>query len=369
MTSHFIGLHILLFLAIRAQGSRNSTYVSNIEVSTLAGSGNLGADGQGKSAGFNYPYGNCVDYTGTYVYVNDYNIIASVRRIVISTGEVSTILSGQSWKLASNIGLTCDESGGIFTSSGAIFYASLSAIEAVGSVATIVAGNVDEVGSTDSAVGISALFNKPYFINLDPGYSFLYIADFSNSLIRKMSTASPYAVTTIASLSSVLSVVVDSTYIFAISRSTAIYRELLSSCIGQSFIVSTVYAGTLSSAGYHDGSLQSATFEYLNSLAIDSDSNLYVTDNYAVRFITTSSVSTIAGSVDVSGYRDGNGSYSYFTTSFVGVSSRNASYIFISDFDNAVIRNISCTSGYTLTLGSCGKLRTCHVILTMIMMM
>lgn len=332
-------------------------YIPHIEVSTLAGSGSVASnDGTGVSASFDYPSGNCVDYSGTYLYVNDGSSYPP-RRVKLSSGEVTSILTNTVWN--ANFGLACDGSGGLFISSQSfqgIYYASLSDIQTSGSSATTVAGQVSS-GSSDSSIGLSASFQDPWYISLDSSYSFLYIADSQNNLVRKMSTTSPYPVSSIASLFNVISVVVDSNYLYAIANGIVkIFRESLSSCTSSAKSISNVYAGT-EQQGYMDGSLSLATFYSLYSLSIDSSSNLYIVDNNAIRLVSSVAVSTIAGLAHSSGYQDGNGSYSKFSSSggFAGILPSSPSMIFVSDQVNNRIRSISCSTGYQLYFGACGE--------------
>ena len=105
----------------------------NPEVTTLAGSGtNTFADGTGTSAKFNYPYGITTDGTNLYV-ADPFN--HKIRKIVISTGEVTTLAGG--------------------TSSG----------------------------STDGS-GSSASLNNPEGIVINGTY--LYVSDTNNHTIRKI---------------------------------------------------------------------------------------------------------------------------------------------------------------------------------------
>jgi len=102
-------------------------------VTTLAGTGSSGsANGTGTSASFDIPYGITTD--GTNLYVADYSNHL-IRKIVISTGEVTTLAG---------------------------------------------------TGSTGSAngTGTSASFNTPFGITTDG--TNLYVADNSNHLIRKI---------------------------------------------------------------------------------------------------------------------------------------------------------------------------------------
>ena len=104
-------------------------------VPTFAGRTSYGStDGTGTSARFYYPRGITTD--GTNVYVGDYSN-QKIRKIVISTGVVTTF-----------------------------------------------AGN-NSAGSTD-ATGTSATFNGPMGLTYEG--SNIYVADYSNHKIRKIST-------------------------------------------------------------------------------------------------------------------------------------------------------------------------------------
>lgn len=342
--------------------SSTVNYVPDIQVSTLAGSSTSGhVDGTGTSARFYSPTGSCVDYSGTYLYLVEQNTFPP-RRIVIASGVVTSILTADTWE-SFIFGIACDDSGGLyFAGYTTVRFASSVQINA-NSPSTVIAGT-GAYGSADSANGSSASFAYPRYLSLDFNYTSLYVADFENCLVRKMSTMAPYPVSTIAYLFSVVSVVTDETYLYAVAGGNyVIYRELLSSCTNSSFVISTVYAGRLGYRGHFDGSLLEASFYYTSSLSIDSESNLYVVEYNALRFVSasTSSVSTLAGLDTTSGYRDGNGSYALFTTyiGFAAVSSwSNPSTIFVSDMSNNRVRLLTCAAGLQLVFGACGRCLT-----------
>lgn len=335
--------------------------MSNITVSTSAGSGSYAtSDGTGTVASFEQPEGICVDYSGTYAYVVDSAVTtAAVRQIIIASGVTSTILTGRSW--SGNMGLACDGSGNIFPVSSTGYYvvkATLSQIQTAGSTGNIVAGQSGVSGSTDSTTGTSATFSTLYFVSFDAAFANLYIADYGNNRIRTMSTSNSFAVTTIATATSVISVVVDSTYIYTIrSEGYAVYREKLSSCTGSSFTISTYYAGT-GSQGFNDGTLSYASFYKVYSLSIDASSNLYVLDMNGLRLVSYSAllVTTLAGIPSTSGYVDGSGSVARFTSygGYAGISRSDSAHLYVADMHNRRIRLISCASGYSLLLGACG---------------
>ncbi len=118
--------------------------LNNIQVSTFAGSSQGVLDGTGTSARFNGPWGITGD--GTYLYVSDY-AGHTLRKISVSGGVVTTV-----------------------------------------------AGTSATSGETNGT-GSAALFKNPASLAKDANY--LYIADSSNSLIRKMNLVT-FSVTTLA---------------------------------------------------------------------------------------------------------------------------------------------------------------------------
>jgi hypothetical protein len=148
-----------LYVADTGNHTIRQIVISTGEVSTLAGSAGLygSTDGTGSAARFNYPTGITMD--GTNLYVTDtWN--HTIRKIVISTGEVSTL-----------------------------------------------AGSPGHPGTTDGT-GSVARFYGPHGITTD-GNS-LYVADTDNSTIRKI-VISTGGVTTLAGQAGIVSESTDGT--------------------------------------------------------------------------------------------------------------------------------------------------------------
>lgn len=105
-------------------------------------------------------------------------------------------------------------------------------------------------------------------------------------------------------------------------------------------IVSTL-AGT-GAIGSTDGATLSATFRYPDGAIVDSNGNIFITDqsNHKIRKLDTSNlVSTIAGS-GTAGYLDGTG----LTTRFyypAAMAIDNSDNLFIADYSNHCIRKIT----------------------------
>ena len=235
----------------------SDTITSSYNVSTLAGDGSTGyADGSGGSARFWNPYGVDVDSNG-YVYVADKGN-HKIRKI--TPGGVVSTLAG-----------------------------------------------TGSTGSTDGSGG-SASFYYPQSVAVDSS-GYVYVADMNNQKIRKITPGG---------------------------------------------VVSTL-AGD-GSLGLTDGPGGSATFNYPQSVAVDSNGYVYVADSFnrRIRKITPDGVvSTLAGS-GAQGSTDGSGgSASFDYPQSVAVDS--SGYVYVADMNNQKIRKIT-PGGVVSTLAGDGSL-------------
>ena len=269
-------------------------------VSTLAGSPRISGsmDGTGTNAKFYYPQGIAVD-SGSNVYVADtYNF--TIRKITPS-GDVSTLagsprISGSMDGTGTNAKFYYPE--GIAVDSGSNVYVvdtnnfTIRKITLSGSVSTL-AGTPGLSGTTDGT-GAAARFYYPMGIAVDSG-SNVYVADIDNNTIRKVTPAG----------------------------------------------VVTTIAGTPGTIGTTDGLGTGALFNGPMSIAIDSGTNLYITDGaYTIRKMTLSGtiwmVTTIGGTAGISGTADGVGSGARFSNSY-GVSVDSSGLLYVMDtFNNRI---------------------------------
>ena len=174
-----------------------------------------------------------------------------------------------------------------------------------------VAGVYGSSGSSNG-LGTYARFSQPLGVAVDAN-SNVYVADSDNNLIRKISSSG---------------------------------------------VVST-YAG--SSQGSSNGYGTYASFYYPRGVAVDSSSNIYVSDsdNHAIRKIDASGlVSTFAGRIGTSGSSNGLGTYASFNypwglcMGFYGVD------VYVADTGNNLIRKIASSglvSTYAGVAGSSGS--------------
>jgi len=187
------------------------TNPANWIVSTIAGSGTQSAaDGPGNTASLVLPEGVAVDPTGN-IYVSE-DAGNRIKRVTfqggdptLSTnyqvrtvaGDISTTFPATGWvdatgtaaRFADPVEIACDIQGNVYIADS--FNNRIRKMDA-GGVVTTVAGST--LGYAD-ATGSSAQFNEPNGLAIDSA-GYLYVADTSNLLIRRISPAG--VVTTIA---------------------------------------------------------------------------------------------------------------------------------------------------------------------------
>lgn len=284
-------------------------------VSTLAGSVDGFLDGTGATAQFYSPYGITTDGINLYVADSGNN---TIRKIVISTGDVSTIAGNERYFWASDgVGTNasfCRPTG--ITTDGLYLYVTdatcnnIRKINISTSEVTTLAGQ-SGTGGSDDGTGTAARFMLPYGITTDG--TNLYVADTYNNTIRKVVIATG--------------------------------------------VVSTL-AGSAGISGSTDGLGTSALFNRPEALTTDGI-YLYVadTDNYTVRkmLISSGAVTTIAGTALAMGSNDGIGSSALFWAT--GGITTDGINLYVSDTPHGTIRKIVISSGMVTTLA--GKISSC----------
>lgn len=214
---------------------------------------------------------------------------------------------------------------------------------------TTVAGSPYTSGATN-ATGTAARFWNPYGVAVD-GSGNLYVADSTNGMIRKITSAG--VVTTLATTG--VSGVGNPVGI-TLSGSTLYFttNNHLVRSVGTDGLNLTTLAGTAGSAGTADGAgLTTARFNTPRGIVADGAGNLYVTcaNAHSVRkiVIATKDVSTFAGSIiSQSGNTNATGQNARFTAP-AGIAIDTAGNLYVADTNNALIRKITTPDAVVTT--------------------
>ena len=282
-------------------------------VTTFAGSGASGsANGTGTAASFFYPQGIAIDGSEN-IYVADQgnNEIRKITSKGVVTTVAGTLVSGStnattigaSALFTGPTGIAVDGAGNLYVADfGNNLVRKIVTAGATAGTVTTLAGS-GKAGSAN-ATGTAATFSGPAGVAVD-GAGNVYVADFTNNLIRKITAAG--VVTTLAgtgkagnvngtgtaaSFSGPRSVAVDAAgNVYVADANNNEIRVITSAG------VVTTLAGT-GAAGNASGAAASSTFYYPTGVTVDATGNVYVADsnNNLVREISNGTVTSIAGS-------------------------------------------------------------------------
>ena len=337
-------------------------------VTTLAGvPGGFGAvDGPAASARFGTLYGIALD-AARNVYVAD-SYYCTIRRVSTS-GTVNT-LAGYPGKSGSIDGVTTsarfnnphgiaiDLYGNMYVADSGNYV--VRRISPDGTVTTI-AGSAGNPGSTDG-VGTAARFRYPYGIAVD-GSGNVYVSDLFDYTIRKI--APDGTVMTLAGLPGINGTTngVGTAARFmqpAFMKADASGNLYVGDRTGHAIrkvapngIVSTV-AGSANVRGYRDGTTTTAQFFKPSGVAIDANGTLYVTDTYncTIRTVNGITVTTVAGQL-LAGTTDGIGSSARLFCPH-GIAVANDGTVYFSDSYNQTIRKLAPGGSVTTIAGQAG---------------
>ena len=203
-------------------------------------------------------------------------------------------------------------------------------------------------GLGDGGLATAASLNSPWGLTTDSSGN-IYIADYSNSLIRKID-AGTGIISAIGSQPSTNGLAVDSSG--NVYSANYLSNTITKFTLSGGTYTSSVFAGS-GSAGNANGTGTAASFRGPTRIAFGPSGNLYVADqiNHVIRMITPAGlVSTIAGTAGSSGFLNGNGaSARFFNPSGIAVDS--SENIFVTEkSSNSTIRKIMNSGGvYTVS--------------------
>jgi len=323
---------------------------------TIAGiQGSAGYEnGPAASARFNWTDSIHVTATGVILVPDYYN--NEIR--AISGGNVSTLAgmaaafgstnaTGTAALFHSPFGVNVDTSGNLYvadTDNNVI-----RKITAAGVVTTL-AGTPNSVGGSADGTGPAASFYNPRQVAVDPSGN-VFVTDWRNDTIRKITPAG--VVTTFAGIPCVagfadggpgvatfnwpIGIAVDAAgFVYVTDYNNSLIRK-----ITPAGVVSTI-AGFPLSYGFADGNGSTARFNGTHGIAVDSAGNLYVADAYnnRIRKITPAGdVTTLAG-IGANGWVDGPPSTARFDTP-TGVSVDASGVVYVADRVNHRVRKIT----------------------------
>ena len=271
-------------------------------VTTIAGNtaGNPGnQDGIGTAASFNGPDGIAIDAAATTLYIGDYGN-NSIRKMDLNTGNVTT------W-----VTLVVGASGLSFDNAGNLIVAEQDANQVQkitpAGVVTTIAGNINP--GYVNATGTAAQFYKLNDVQVDVSNNDIYVADYLNNAIRKVTAAG--VVTTFAG--------------------------------------NTVFPGGNTAGSWADGIGTAARFNNPTGIAMLGNV-VYVGDlyNFCLRSILPNqTVATVAGSSSQNGWADGTGASAKFGHPVdLWIDNTGIGYVIDGAMNN--IRKVVLT-GYTIT--------------------
>jgi len=338
-------------------------------VTTLAGSPTLHGtnNGAGSAAQFYYPYGVAVD-TNNNVYVADTGN-HTIRKITLPDGSVTTLAglalvsgtnngTGTAARFYNPFGVTAGTNGNVYVAD--TYNHTIRQITPAGVVSAL--AGLPTVSGTNNGTGSTAKFNYPTGVAVEIAGN-LYVADYGNQTIRKVTAAG--AVTNVAGMAGVSGytngtgsaarfnqpsgVAVDGNgNVYIADYGNCLIRKMTSAA------VVTNFAGKAGGLGTNDGTGSTARFNYPAGVAVDTNNNVYVADlaNHIVRKITQAGVvATLAGLAGSTGVNNGTGSAARFNTP-TGIAVDTNGTVYVADTYNQTIRKITPAASVSTFAGS-----------------
>ncbi len=326
-------------------------------VTTIAGlAGSSGtADGSGFAARFTFPRAIAVDPAGNLWVADTQNF--TIRKVT-PTGDVTTIAglprvggttdgTGSAARFLFTTGIAVDAAGDLYVADR---YGDVIRKVTPAGIVTTIAGMAPDSGSVD-AVGDQARFNTPDGVALDSSGN-LYVADEDNDVVRKVDPSGH--VTTFAGLAGTPGSADGTGSAARFNHPTGVatdsagnvyvadfYNDIVRK-ISPSGVVVT-FAGQAGSSGSDDGTRSAARFDGPYGVAVDSASNVYVSDgwNDTIRKVTPAGVvTTLAGLAGFPGSSDGSGIQARFDFP-MGVATDATGNVFVADHHNHTVRKVT----------------------------
>jgi hypothetical protein len=360
-----------LFIADGDNYTIRRVEVSTGQVTTLAGmAGALGsADGTGTAARFSRTYGLAYDGAGALFVADIFN--NTIRRVEVSTGQVTTLV-GMAGARGSTDGTGAaarfDELTGLaYTGTGTLLVAdsansTIRRVEVSTAQVTTLAGMASASGSTDGT-GAAARFSFPPELAHD-GAGTLFVADAGNNTIRQVEVSTGQVIT-LAGMAGArgstdgtgAAARFDFPYGLAYDGAGALFvADSINHTIRRVEVSTgqvTTLAGMAGTSGSTDGTGVTARFDEPGGLAYDGAGILFVADreSHTIRRVevSTGQVTTLAGMAGALGSTDGIGAAARFSLPG-GLAYDGEGALFVGDSGNYTIRRVEVSTGQVTTL-------------------
>jgi len=239
---------------------------------------------------------------------------------------------------------------------------------------TIVAGNGSYGYAGDGGPATKATLYNPEAVAVDSAGN-VYIADYNNCIIRKV-TKSTGVISTVAGTpnscgyggdgGAATSAQLYLTTGIAVDSSGNLYIPEYAYCVVRKVTASTGKISTIagdSSLGCgfsgDGGAATNAQLYEPYGVAVDGSANLYIadTENYRIRKVTASTgkITTIAGNGTGGFSGDGGPATSAEVNQVFGLASDSSGNVFIADYYNCVIREVTASNGKINTVAGEGQ--------------
>ena len=355
----------------------NGTNFRNNIITTVAGNGNLGYSGDGGAAinaSLYYPEGVAFDAAGNFYIADEEN---NRIRKVDTNGIITTVAGNGEAGYSGDGGAATNASlyypsSVAFDAFGNLYIADNNNNRirrlATNGIITTVAGNVSAGHSGDGGAATNASLTNPSGVAFD-AFGNLYIADHGNRRIRKVDTSG--IITTVAGngrptysgdggAATNASLYNPSGVAFDVSGNLYIadYSNSRIRKVDTNGIITTVAGKSVNGFSGDGGAATNASLNNPSSVAFDASGNLYIADqnNQCVRNVDTNGIiTTVAGNGSPTYSGDGGAATNASLYRPFGVAFDAAGNLYISDFINCRIRKVLLYAGYpTFTLNNIG---------------